>query len=311
MASHLLGCGKQRQATTLNAQRIMAATNNNLLKNNQASAYFLLTFIISWGAILSITGPNGLPAASEEAKQAIGSGLLLGPSMAAVILTAVLEGRVGLRELIMPRNSNTNYINLSQIGGSGHYATAILLAPLSSVATLLMLSTFVNEAYTPKLFISTDKSSLVLSGISVGLVIATFEEVGWSGFAVPQLLQTHTVFQTGVITGFFWGLWHFPLFWEVDTFSSRMSVLLLFGRLCTWIIAFRCIMVWLYSRMKRSLAFMMMILMHTSLVFCMIAIEPALQDSELLKYIFSWTLLLWFAIWFGVRWIYCTHEKGQ
>lgn len=210
----------------------------------------------------------------------------------------------------MPRNSNINS-NLCQNTGCGYYAIAILLAPLSSAATLLVLSTFVSEAYTPKLFTSSDKPSLVLSGLAVGLVIATFEEVGWSGYAVPQLLQSHSVLQTGVVTGCIWGLWHFPLFWEVDTFSSWMSLLLLIGRLCTWIIAFRVIMVWLYSRMKRSLALMVMILLHTSLVFCMIAIEPPLQDSELLTYIYSWTLLLWFAIWFGASCIYCTHEKGH
>jgi len=291
-------------------RRVYESAVSNVLKNNQVPIYFLLTFIISWGSILCIVGPNGLPAASEEAKQVMGLGLLLGPSISAVVLAAVLEGRGGLRDLIMPRNSNINR-NLCQNIGRGYHAIAILLAPLSSAATLLMLSTLVSERYMPKLFISTDKPSLVLTGISVGLVIATFEELGWSGYAIPQLLQSHSVLQTGVITGFIWGLWHFPLFWEVDTFSSRMSSLLLFGRLCTWIIAFRVIMVWVYSRTKRSLALMVMILMHTSLVFCMIAIEQPLQDSELLTYIFSWTIVLWFAVWFGASCIYCAHEKGQ
>jgi membrane protease YdiL (CAAX protease family) len=64
------------------------------------------------------------------------------------------------------------------------------LAPLSSMITLLILSTFVSEAYTPKLLTSTDETSLVITGISVGLVIGTLEEVGWSGYAVPRLLQS-------------------------------------------------------------------------------------------------------------------------
>ena len=283
---------------------------NNILKNNQVLSYFILTFIISWGTILCIVGPNGLPAATEEDKQAIGLGLLLGPSMAAFILTAVLEGRVGFRGLL-PITS----INLSQIEGSSicYYAIALLIAPLSSVVTLLMLSTFVSEAYTPKLFTSTDKPSLVLTGISVGYIIATFEEIGWSGYAVPRLLQTHGVLQTGVITGVIWGLWHFPPFWEVDTFSSRIHLLLLFGRLFTWIVFYRVIMVWIYSRMKRSGALMMMILMHTSLVFCMIAIEPPLQGSDLLIYILSWTVVLWLVVWLGAKSCKpdCTHVKGQ
>lgn len=265
---------------------------NNLLKNNQVLSYFTLTLIISWGTILAIVGPSGLPAASEEAKQAVGSCLLIGPSMATFIMTAMLEGREGFRQLLSRK------MNLSQIGGTGSYAISLLLAPLSSMVTLLMLSTSLSEPYMPKLFTSTDKSSLVITGISVGFVIASFEEIGWSGYAVPRLLQTHDALHTGVITGVVWGLWHFPPFWEVDTFSSRIPLLLLFGRLFTWIVAFRVIMVWLYIR-TRSLP--LMILMHTSLVFCMIVIEPHLQGSDLLKYILSWTVVLWIVVWLGAR----------
>lgn len=286
---------------------------NNVLTNNQIKSYFLLTFIISWGAILCIVGPNGgLPATSEEAKQAIGLGLLLGPSFAAFALTAVLKGKEGLRELLLPMNVNP----CCQNKGCSYYALAILIAPLSSMITLLILSTFVSEAYTPKLLTSTDKTSLVITGISVGTVIGTLEEVGWSGYAVPRLLQSYTVLKTGVITGVLWGLWHFPPFWEVDTFSlsSRIPLLLLFGRLFTWIIPFRVIMVWFYSKMmKRSLALMLMILMHTSLVFCMIAIEPPLHDSELLTYILSWAVVLWLTVLLGAS-CSCTnftHEKVQ
>eukprot|EP00984_Skeletonema_dohrnii_P017477 scaffold7962_cov67-Skeletonema_dohrnii-CCMP3373.AAC.2 len=249
---------------------------NNILKNNQVLSYFILTFIISWGAILCIVGPNGLPAASEEYKQAIGLGLLLGPSMAAFILTAVLEGREGFRGLLP-----ITIINLRQIKDSSscYYAIALLIAPLSSVVTLIMLSTLVSEAYTPKLFTSTDKPSLVLTGISVGYIIATFEEIGWSGYAVPRLLQIHGVLQTGVITGVIWGLWHFPPFWKPNEEE------------------------WCANDV---------ILMHTSLVFCMIAIEPPLHGSDLLMYILTWTVVLWLVVWLGASCCKsdCTHDKG-
>lgn len=291
---------------------------NNLLTNNQIKSYFLLTFIISWGAILCIVGPDGLPATSEEAKQAIGLGLLLGPSFAAFTLTAVLKGKEGLRELLLPTDVNP-YQNQNKGCSYYDYALAILIAPLSSMITLLILSTFVSEAYTPKLLTSTDETSLVITGISIGTIIGTLEEVGWSGYAVPRLLQSsYTFLKTGVITGALWGIWHFPPFWEVDTFSfsSWIPLLLLFGRLFTWIIPFRVIMVWFYSKMmKRSLALalLLMILMHTSLVFCMIAIEPPLHDSELLTYILSWTVVLWLTVLLllGASCTNFTHEKVQ
>jgi membrane protease YdiL (CAAX protease family) len=272
---------------------------NNLLKNNQVLSYYVLTFIISWGAILCIVGPNGLPAASEEAKQAVGSGLLIGPSMATFIMTAMLEGREGFRELLFRR------IHLHKIGDSS-YIMSLLIAPLSSVVAL-MLSTFFSEANWPKLF----TPSLAITGISVGLVIATFEEIGWSGYAVPRLLQTHDPTLTGVLSGLVWGLWHFPLFWEVDTFSSQIPLLLLLGRLFTWIVAFRVVMVLLYARTK---SLTLMILIHASLVFCMIAMEPHLQGSDLLKYILSWSVVLWLVVWIGTSCISYTetmHDEAD
>ncbi len=146
---------------------------NNVLTNNHIKSYFVLTFIISWGAILCIVGPNGgLPATSEdeEAKQAIGLGLLLGPSFAAFALTAVLKGKEGLRELLLlPMTMNVN--PCCQNKGYGYYALAILIAPLSSMITLLILSTFVSEAYTPKLITSTNKTSLVLTGLRSVLLL--------------------------------------------------------------------------------------------------------------------------------------------
>ena len=266
-------------------------TANILFNHHQILSYVLLTFIISWGTILCIVGLDGLPASSEEDKQAMGVGLLLGPLMATVIMTAVLDGREGFRQLL----SRATLRHLR-----GDIVIGALLAPISSIATLLLLSTFVSEEFTPKIFTATNKSSLVITGISVGLVIATFEEVGWSGWAVPRLLQlTHSVSRTGIITGLIWGLWHFPIFWDGDTFSSRESLFLLLGRLFSWIVAFRVIMVWLYNR-TRSLA--VMVLMHASLVVCVIAIEPPLKKgTDLLTYMLSWTVMLWLVIWVGAR----------
>jgi hypothetical protein len=74
-------------------------------------------------------------------------------------------------------------------------------------------------------------------------------------------------------------------------------------------------MVWFYSKMmKRSLALLlMMILMHTSLVFCMIAIEPPLHDSELLTYILTWAVVLWLTVLLllGASCTNFTHEKVE
>jgi uncharacterized protein len=40
----------------------------------------------------------------------------------------------------------------------------------------------------------------------------TFEELGWRGYGVDSLASKRTVFQTSLLFGVLWGLWHAPLF---------------------------------------------------------------------------------------------------
>ena len=53
-------------------------------------------------------------------------------------------------------------------------------------------------------------------GTAVGLAAGIFEELGWTGFAVPTLLgrPRYGVLGTGLIVGVLWGAWHLPInFW--------------------------------------------------------------------------------------------------
>ena len=56
--------------------------------------------------------------------------------------------------------------------------------------------------------------SLLLIGLVVGLVTGIFEELGWTGFAIPRLRLRYGVLTTGLIVGVLWGAWHFLIFWE-------------------------------------------------------------------------------------------------
>lgn len=259
----------------------------SFLQRRQLAAYFLLTFVISWGAILVFIGPGGLPAPAEQART-MGMALLLGPAGAALIMTALAGGRDGFREL---------WRQTKRWRLGGHYAVALLAAPVSATGTLLVLSLFDGQ-FMPKIFIVDGKLPLLLTGIGAGLFIAIFEELGWTGFAAPRLLDAHGVLKSGVTTGLLWGLWHFPPFWQHDSFSAPTPLLLLLARLFSWIVAFRVMMVWLYSRTESLPA---VVLMHMSLVTCMIAVEPPLKGLSLLAYIISWTAVLWLVVWIGGR----------
>lgn len=258
----------------------------NILKRYPIATYFLLVFVISWGSILLFLGPDGLPVATDQV-QMVGMALLLGPTLSMLILTAVIDGKAGFRSFW---RRLTNW----KVGGS-NYAIALLTAPVTAVITLLVLSLF-DPQFFPKIFIAEGKAQLIGMGIAAGLFIAFFEEIGWTGFVLPRMLDKYGVLSSGLILGALWGLWHLPPFWQADSFSALLPLLILLARLFSWIIAYRVLMVRLY---KRTQSLLLVILMHMSLVVCMIVIEPPLQGWSLLTYILSWTVVLWAVVFIG------------
>ena len=169
-------------------------------------AYYAMAFAISWGAILVIVGPGGFLGTTSTSPSfaLVGFTSLLGPSVAGVLMTALVDGRSGLT-----RASSRG----SADGASAvrWYAVALLTAPLVTTTTLLALS-LTSPAFLPAIITADDKASLVLSGIAVGLIVPVFEELGWTGFVTPRLRQRHGVLGTGLIVGLLWGAWHLPLF---------------------------------------------------------------------------------------------------
>ena len=166
--------------------------------------FFLLVFVISWSAIFILAGPKGFPITEDQA-MIMGMAILLGPTLASLILIA-LSGRSGFHTL---------FSRLLKWRVRGRWYTyALLVAPLSTAIILVLFSLFSPE-FQPNILISPDKTSLIISAIFAGLIVGIFEELGWTGFAVPKLLKTHSILGTGIIIGVIWGAWHFPLFWEV------------------------------------------------------------------------------------------------
>ena len=258
-------------------------TTIKAFKKHPLLTYFALTFVISWGVILIVVGPGGIPVTTEQLEM-LGLAMLLGPSAASILLTALIYGRVGLRELLSRL--------LRWRVGARWYAVALLTAPLSTTAVLLALS-LLSPEFLPAISTSGDKATLLLTGIVAGLMVGIFEELGWTGFAVPRLRLRYSVLATGLIVGVMWGAWHFILFWESDSFSGALSLALLLGRLFSWLPAYRVLMVWVYDHTDSLLVAM---LMHVSLVASTVILEPPLTGGSLLIYILVRAAVLWVVV---------------
>jgi membrane protease YdiL (CAAX protease family) len=255
-------------------------TVKDLIKRHPLTIYFTLTFAISWGAILILAGPEGIPATADQLV-VLGIAMLLGPSVAGILLTGLASGRVGFRELVS---------RLLRWRVNAHwYAVALLTAPLSTAATLLVLSLFSPE-FTPSILTSDDKAALILMAIVGGLMVGFFEELGWTGFAIPRMRLRYGILATGLTVGLLWGAWHFLLFWESDSFSGAFPLALLLARLFSWLPAYRVLMVWVYDRTESLLVAM---LMHASLVATLQIIDPSLTGERLLTFILVRAAVFW------------------
>ena len=216
-------------------------------------AYFALTFAISWaGALLAIGGSGGMrgttPTSDPRFPYAV-MAMLAGPSATGILLTALVFGRTGLREFLLR--------SLRWRVGITWYAVALLTAPIVMTTTLLALSS-TSPAFLPGIFTSDHKTSLVLVALAVGLSAGVFEELGWTGFAIPAFGRRHGVLATGLIVGIWWSAWHLlPNVWSSRAAAGELatSVFLAataFGVVVGYLTAFRVLMVWVTTARRAS-----------------------------------------------------------
>lgn len=262
-----------------------------LIKKHTVLTYFVLTIIFTWGCMAIAVYPGGFPITEEQFETSgalVYVAMLVGPSGAGILLTGFLDGRAGFRELFSRL--------FKWRVRAGWYAIALLAAPLM-ITTILFGLSLLSSEFQPAIFASDDKPALVLSSIVAGLAVGLFEELGWTGFAVPRLKQQYGVLITGLIVGIVWGVWHFPPFWKGDTFSATIPLVLLLGQLFSWLPPYRILMVWVYDRTESLL---LSVLMHASLMAGLSALVPAdLPGTTLLTWILAWAATLWIIVGAG------------
>ena len=250
--------------------------------------YFVLTIVISWCSILLVVASVfslGSTAIPQERLPFVYLAMLIGPSVAGLLLTGLVAGGAGLRQLL------SRFVKW-RVGGRW-YAVALLTTPLLLMVVLLALTLF-SRTFLPAIFTTDDKASLLLTALAVGLMVGFFEELGWTGFAIPRLRQHYGVLTTGVSLGLLWGAWHFLVFWESNTFSTAFGLALLLARLFSWLPPYRVFMVWVYDQ-TGSLILAMLI--HATLVASLqILVPPALTGVALLTYILVWAGALWVVV---------------
>ena len=146
---------------------------NAFITRNPVTAYFALTFVISWGGVLlAIGGPAGMTGVKAQDNPRFPFAvlaMLTGPSVTGLLLTALIDGRSGLRDF----RSRLLKWRVS----ARWYAVSLLTAPLLATAVTLTLSLLSRE-FLPGIIVADDKIAVLLFGVVVGLSAGFFEEVG-------------------------------------------------------------------------------------------------------------------------------------
>jgi membrane protease YdiL (CAAX protease family) len=261
------------------------------IKRYPVLTYFALTFAISWGGVLILGAPYGMPTTSEQFERLWAIVVLpyfLGPSIAGLLLTSLVHGRAGFRELLSRL--------LKWRVSFRWYAVALLTAPLL-VTPLLLAFSLTSPVFLPAILTSGNKFILLLSAVMTGLIFGgLMEELGWTGFAVPALRQQYSVVTTGLIVGVLHGVWHFPVkilisgvlglapFLAVDLLTAVLNLT-----------AYRMLMVWVYEHTGGSLLVTM--LMHASLTAnTLFILAPSATGAPLLIYNLAAAAAAWVVV---------------
>jgi membrane protease YdiL (CAAX protease family) len=235
----------------------LLASSRSAAAERPLTAYFGLAFGIPWilgGAAVAPAFLRGAPLESGAVAW-IFLVMLLGPSCAGIALTCLIDGRRGLREL--------RGRVLCTRGGALWFGVALVLFPLLIAFVLGALAFAVAPRFAP---------GLAPLGLVIGLLAGLFEEIGWTGFALPRLQRRFGALRAALFLGVLWGLWH--LVADLLGSAAQLGTYWLphFIAFCVAMTATRVLMVWVYNQSESVL---LVQLMHGSSTGFLITLGPA------------------------------------
>ena len=247
----------------------------NWIRSNGIVAFFLLAFAISW----TLNGLVIVLGVELSWIRWILSGFLsaAGPAIAAVIVVYVGDNdlREWARGIIDWRVHPKWYAAAIGIPAAIGLGSALLADLLGGPIDF--------EAFSP-----------ALTALVIGVILGTFigggqEEIGWRGFAQPELQERYSGLTTAVIIGVAWGVWHLPLFF--DPFAPHAQWPLVTQ--AAWfvgLLGFSILLSWVYNGTGGSILLAMV--MHGSINALPGALVPLDVDLVVVDSVVDWSALV-------------------
>src|SRR5579863_7022493 len=249
---------------------------NRFLKRYPVVSYFAMTFAISWTAAFCVAAPHVLR--HEALPQLTGvlmfPAMLLGPSISGIVMTWVVDGKSGVREL---------YSRIKRWRIYGWWYFVLFLFPAAILGVLYGLKTFVTPEYAPNRF---------WIGMAFGIPAGFLEEIGWTGFAFPKMATGQNAFGAALGLGLLWGAWHIPVVNFLGAAAPHGSAWWPFFLTFTFVmVAVRVLIGWAQNNVK---SVFLAQLMHVSSTGSLVIFSPPkLTGLQEAKWYAVYGLVLW------------------
>jgi uncharacterized protein len=249
------------------------------IQRHPLTIYFGLAFLLSYGGFVVVDGPKLLRGEGLRSMEALilFPVLVVGVGMLGILLTAIVNGRNGLRDL-------SSRMRRWRVG-VGWYAAALFIPPALILLVLRSMSSLVSPAFAPGFF---------ALGVVFGLVPGFFEEIGWMGYAFPKLVaQQRSALAAGVLLGVLWGLWHASVVDYLGAAAPHGAYWLpFFLAFIALVTAMRVLIVWVYSNTQSVLLAQVMHFSSTGSLVVLSAVQASPGQEA-----------LWYAIYAATLWI--------
>ena len=176
--------------------------------------YFVMTFLTTFALWFA-----GAYISFQEGKEGLYMLFMLPGLMAPFIISAAMiftSKNSDLKKDFVNRLINFKLIQPKTI------PVFILLMPLSVLVSICLSLPFGGSVSQFQLAEGFSFSAGFVPVLLVLLLAATFEELGWRGYAFDSLQSRYTYFTAAIIFSILWSLWHFPLVFVKDSYQYEI-----------------------------------------------------------------------------------------
>jgi hypothetical protein len=158
---------------------------------------------------------------------------VIGPTLAAFLMTAITGGKPGVKALwrrFWNRSLSLRWLLVSLLGFEA-----------LRLVTNLAVRTMEGQPY-PIVDTSNPFWMVILMFLATFISSGMGEEFGWRGYVLPRLQAKWNALTSSIVLGFLWAAWHIPAFMIPNisplyqrNFLEWLPMALLFTVTCTWI----------------------------------------------------------------------------